>query len=73
MVLTVPMRNGNICSGVMFFNISFVLTVPMRNGNKEEQERLEKEAKGSYRTYEEWKRFEGVYDTIESDGFLPYL
>ena len=27
----------------------------------------------SYRTYEEWKRFEGVYDTIESDGFLPYL
>jgi len=22
----------------------------------------------SYRTYEEWKRFEGVYDTIESDG-----
>jgi len=35
-VLTVPMRNGNICLAVVGFSQYLVLTVPMRNGNTPE-------------------------------------
>jgi len=55
LVLTVPMRNGNIDQVVAQLIDWNVLTVPMRNGNSPISLVLLLFQSGSYRTYEEWK------------------
>ncbi len=45
----------------------------MRNGNMSGNLDLWNSVVGSYRTYEEWKRYAGIWDTWDSSGFLPYL
>jgi len=55
-VLTVPMRNGNIFKPIVLPPSVLVLTVPMRNGNSVADIIISLLLNGSYRTYEEWKR-----------------
>ena len=55
-VLTVPMRNGNLVGTNHVFPWLIVLTVPMRNGNHGIPSVLTIRT-GSYRTYEEWKHW----------------
>ena len=57
MVLTVPMRNGNNNTIVDSVGNVYVLTVPMRNGNSLDFRDTFVLYYGSYRTYEEWKRY----------------
>jgi len=71
-VLTVPMRNGNIVFLLSTESSFIVLTVPMRNGNASIFFFADCTAVGSYRTYEEWKP--EVQAAITSNlPFLPYL
>jgi len=55
-VLTVPMRNGNINLSIFYCFLWKVLTVPMRNGNISSFVPSSPVNYRSYRTYEEWKR-----------------
>ena len=55
LVLTVPMRNGNVGGNTFFIKEMTVLTVPMRNGNIALVVILTCFVVRSYRTYEEWK------------------
>ncbi len=72
LVLTVPMRNGNLVGTNHVFPWLIVLTVPMRNGNHGIPSVLTIRT-GSYRTYEEWKHGIPCKATGEFIAFLPYL
>jgi len=74
LVLTVPMRNGNILGYASKTWSRSVLTVPMRNGNNAILSIVWSMGGGSYRTYEEWKldkekmrirKFSSSYRTYE--------
>ena len=56
LVLTVPMRNGNLAKSVDGWDEKSVLTVPMRNGNTLGTHSGLNSPISSYRTYEEWKQ-----------------
>jgi len=74
LVLTVPMRNGNLDTPISLANsIWLVLTVPMRNGNIDKGYDLGLLNLGSYRTYEEWKHLVFISLPPFKLTFLPYL
>jgi len=72
-VLTVPMRNGNFMLTIFSIIFMKVLTVPMRNGNIDVFTDAKSLCKGSYRTYEEWKRTsEQIVQTVSKSSYRTY-
>jgi len=73
-VLILPMRNGNVYSLSLSFELFVVLILPMRNGNQIKQLIFLHHMNSSYPTYEEWKPGVSSIETKKSfQEFLSYL
>ena len=71
-VFTLPMRNGNLRSSIVWSFLWCVFTLPMRNGNVSNMSRWVCAAACFYLTYEEWKRGKDGFDLFATNVFtLP--